>query len=132
MANDIQGEVAVTREPFAVRPKGALSLILRFFRAIEELLCQNCCAEELFLDKDLSSREFYPLRTVAGMVMAQNQGSYSRESLFRNHSRDNEIDPFALEIWPLGQRSNVINGSTALLRLPGSLQMNRGNKSHKD
>ncbi len=71
---------------------------------------------------DLSSREFYPLRTVAGMVMAQNQGSYSRESLFRNHSRDNEIDPFALEIWPLGQRSNVINGSTTLLRLPGSLQ----------
>src|SRR5438094_9796029 len=29
-----------------------------FFRVIEELLCQNCCAEELFLDKDLSSREF--------------------------------------------------------------------------
>ena len=100
--------ITTTREPFAVRPKGALCLILRFFRAIEELLCQNCCAEELFLDKDLSSREFYPLRTVAGMVMAQNQGSYSRESLFRNHSRDNEIDPFALKVMALnGQATRI-------------------------
>src|SRR6266446_1362305 len=34
-------------------------------------------------------------------MMAQNQGPYSRKSLFRNHFRENEIDQFALEVMPL-------------------------------
>jgi len=69
-----------------------------FFRAIEGTLCQNCCAEELWSSYARSPAWWW----------RKTKDHIRENSFFRNHFRENEIDPFALKVMALnGQATRI-------------------------